>query len=136
MTDQKSVAIRESLRRHHDEVKKEILAPIYGTIAFVIVGTLVAVGLTFFGYGNISNAADIGIIWLALLLMILGALVFVALVFSIIGMNKLLTLVEQYGALAQHYVELSNQSVRNLNKKLTDPLRKIVGWANRFRGDL
>lgn len=135
MTDEKPVIIRESLRRHRDEVKKEILTPIYGAIVLVIVGTLVAVGLTFFGVGDLSNAADIGIIWLALLLMILGALVFAALVFSIIGMNKLQALVEQYGALAQHYVERSNQSVRNLNKKLTDPLRKIVGWANRFRGE-
>jgi len=135
MTDQKPVIVRASLKRHHDEVKKEILAPIYSTIALVVVGMIIAVGLTYFGFGNLSNAADIGIIWLALLLMILGALVFGALVFSILGLNNLLTLVEQYGEKVQRYVERTNQSVRNLNQILTAPLRKIVGWANRFRGE-
>lgn len=135
MTDQKPVLLRKSLLKHQEEYRKQILAPIYGTVALVVLGIAAAVGFTFLGSADPSNAADISLIWLALVLIVLGVIVFASLIMSIMGMNKVLDVVEKYGGLAQHYVERVNQSARKINRQVTTPLRKIIGWANRFRGE-
>jgi len=127
--------MRKSQIKHQEEFKKEILAPIYWFIAICVGGTLAVVLYSYFGSSNLSNAADIGMIWMTLLLIVIGLIVLAALVFAINGMAELDTWVDRYAGIAQTNFEKFNASIRKLNKKLTDPLRRMVEFAERFRGE-
>lgn len=126
---------RTSQIKHQQEFKKEILAPIYWFIGITIGGTLAVVLYSYFGNGDLSNAADISIVWLSLLMMVVGVIVLAALIFAIMGMVELEAWVDRSAGAVQERYEKINIAIRKINKKLSDPLRRLVGLMDRFRGE-
>lgn len=126
---------RESQLKHAHEYKTEILAPIYWFIAITIGGTLSVVLYAFLSGGNPSNAADISLIWLTLVLIVVGLIVLAGLVFAIVGMDELDRSVDKYAGYTQIKIEKINQTIRKTNENLTAPLRKIFQFMERFRGE-
>lgn len=123
---------RESMVKHRQQVMRQIYLPMIGISLLIIALMVLATYATFGWGGDVERWAAVSTIWLVIPNM-LGALIFLALLFaSIYGMRKLLLRTPRYTGIAQDYALWFLVEVKLWTDKLIRPVIALRAWIEFF----
>lgn len=116
-----------SLRRHQKQRFWQILAPILlGGTATLAAAVLMVLTLTGAASGvNLSQTADISLIWLILPVMVFGVFITGLLLGLTYGLARLLNILPQYTFLIQQYVTLIESKIKLWTRKGLEPIISV-----------
>ena len=105
-------------RKHHQEVLRQITIPL-------VIGIVVVLGIALISVvgsdNQVSQIADISLIWLIAPMLLFGLIFLVINLAMVYGMYKLLQVLPGYARLGQNFFETARMQIRKISDSAVEP---------------
>lgn len=111
--------------KHKKQFWQQILLPIFGFIAII---ALLWIVFSLTDSGNYSSWSSLSIIFLSIFILLFCLIIITALIFMVIGMDKLLKFIPEKTFIIQTWLQSFSNSIKKFSNKITSPLISTKSW--------